>query len=105
MCKCSVASVLASWAASSRPLTRISAPNDSSDWRARSPRWMRGQLLFQFRGHGVQRRFAPRDQDTRAGRMFGLGDHVGGDEIGPRRFVGQHDTSLGPAIESMSTSP
>ena len=49
------------------------------------------QLLLQFRGHAVQERLAPSDEDTGTRRMFGLGDQVGGGKFGRRRFVGDDD--------------
>ena len=73
-------------AASSADRARIRAPNCSRLCRARSPRSRSGQLPLKFRGARRPARFAPSDQDTGARRMFGLGDQIGGDEVGPRPY-------------------
>ena len=50
-----------------------------------------GQLRLQGGRDGVQQRGVPRHQDAGAGRVFGLGEQVGGDEGRRGGFVGQHD--------------
>ena len=66
MCKCSGAISSASAAASSASATRIKAPNCSRLCRARSPRSRCASLPLEFRGRGVEHRFAPGDQDAGA---------------------------------------
>ena len=55
---------------------------------------MRG-LFLQLFGHRIDQRRVPGDENSRARRVLGLGDQIGGSEIGPGGFVGDDDHFAG----------
>ena len=65
----------------------------------------RSELALQLAGHLIDQGFVPGDEHGRAGRVFGLCDQVRGGVAGRGGLVATTITSLGPAIESISTSP
>ncbi len=54
-----------------------------------------GELFLEFGRHGVERGIVPRNEDTGARCMFGLGNEIGGRVIWPSGFVGEDDDFAG----------
>ena len=91
MCKCSGAISSASAAASSADRHANQGPELLEALPRQIAALQMGKLPLKFGGRLVQQPLAPGNQDARPGGMFGLRDQIGGREIGPGRFVGDHD--------------
>ena len=65
-----------------------------------------GQLLAERRLHRVEQRRVGGHQDRdRPGVVLGLGQEVGGDEVGPGRVVGDHQDLAGPRLHVHVAGP
>lgn len=64
-----------------------------------------GDLLREFNGSGLKDLFTPRNKDTRTWSVFGCANMSAAVNSGRVDSSAITTTSLGPAIESISTSP